>query len=85
MAQGEKEPDMPYLRKPDRQPLTAEEVKTLAAAAGVDIPDEDLQPLAEALTSQLAAIAVFERFDISRPGPSAAFDPRWQNEEQSQP
>jgi hypothetical protein len=58
-------------------------VKTLADAAGLSIPDEDLEPLAESLTSQLASITRLDQLDLTHVHPALQFDPRWPEEHPS--
>ena len=77
-VEGEREKNIvPYIRSSGAEPLSGEAVKTLAGAAGLRIPPEDLESLAESLTSQLAAIDVLDRLDLAHVHPALQFDPRW--------
>lgn len=68
---------MPYIRRSDAERLSPETIDVLARAAGLIVPPEDREALAEALTDQLASIAAIERLDLSRVDPILRFDPRW--------
>jgi hypothetical protein len=66
-----------YIRQSDATPISVETLQTLANLVGMSIPAEDLKELAQALTNQLASIALWERLDLTDVDPLPAFDPRW--------
>ena len=55
--------------------MTLEELSVLCRAAGVEVPEQDLAPLAEALANHLAGMERLRALDAADvPG---EFDPRW--------
>ena len=74
---------MPYIRSSGAKQLSPEAIQTLADIAGLSIPTEDLEPLAESLTSQLASMALLDRLDLEHVHPAMQFDPRWPAEHDS--
>jgi Asp-tRNA(Asn)/Glu-tRNA(Gln) amidotransferase C subunit len=68
---------MPYIRRSGAEPISTDTVKQLGHLAGLDIPAEDLDELAEALTNQLASVALLDQVDLSGVDPILEFDPRW--------
>jgi Asp-tRNA(Asn)/Glu-tRNA(Gln) amidotransferase C subunit len=58
---------------------SAEDVERLARAAGVRIPDEDVAPLAEALSAHLEFVEPLLRADLSDAQPALTLDPRWRD------
>jgi hypothetical protein len=58
--------------------VNLETVKLLAGLQGLSVPDEDLQPLAEALTGHLATVAaIVDRYELDDVEPVLTHDPRW--------
>ncbi len=57
--------------------VDADVIRTLAAVAGITIPDEDIQPLIGALRNHLAGMKALEDLDIDEADPIVTFDPRW--------
>ena len=74
---------MPYIRSSGAKQLRPEAIRTLADVAGLNIPPEDLEPLAESLTSQLASMALLDRLELEHVHPAMQFDPRWPAEHDS--
>ena len=58
-------------------PFTPADVARLAEASGLRIPEEDLEPVAEALTAHLAFVEPMLRADLPDADPALTFDPRW--------
>jgi translation initiation factor 1 (eIF-1/SUI1) len=59
--------------------IDVETIRTLARLQGLQVPEEDLEPLAAALASQFAAGGrILERFGDSEAEPPLIFDPRWE-------
>lgn len=56
---------------------SAETIKTLGRLAGLDIPEEDLQPLAMAMQRHLASIAALEALDLTDIEPMLTFKAAW--------
>ena len=54
-----------------------EEVARLAALAGLPVPDEDLRPLAEALSAHADFVEPLLRAELPAGDPMLRFDPRW--------
>jgi hypothetical protein len=62
--------------------MTPEEVdgtviRSLAAVAGIELPEEDIEPLVGAFRNHLAGMAALERLDLDEQDPIVVFDPRW--------
>jgi hypothetical protein len=57
--------------------VSSEDVERLAGWAGVRIPAEDVEPLAEALFAHLAFVEPLLRADLSAAQPALTLDPRW--------
>jgi hypothetical protein len=58
--------------------IDAETIRTLASLLGIAVPDEDVDPLAVALTGQLAAgRRILDRYGDRGIEPPLVFDPRW--------
>jgi Asp-tRNA(Asn)/Glu-tRNA(Gln) amidotransferase C subunit len=55
--------------------VTVEDVERLAAIAGLRVPDEDLEPLADALDSHLQFVEPLLHRDLSAVDPALRFDP----------
>ena len=55
--------------------VTAEDIEHLAALAGFHFPEEDLEPLAEALAAHLQHVEPLLRRDLSAVEPALHFDP----------
>ncbi len=68
---------MSYIRQSNATPITSETVETLAALVGLVLPPEDVNPLAAALTNQLASYALLEGLNLEGINPVEEFDPRW--------
>jgi len=62
--------------KPEQ--VDAQVIKTLAAVAGIEIPDEDMEPLIGAFKNHLAGMAALDSLDLEEHDPIVTFDPRWQ-------
>jgi hypothetical protein len=57
--------------------FSEEEVARLAALAGLPVPDEDLQPLAAALSAHADFVGPLLRAELPPGDPMLRFDPRW--------
>jgi hypothetical protein len=58
--------------------IDVEMVRTLTRLQGLEVPDEDLEPLAAALTRQFEAGArILDRYGDADVEPPLVFDPRW--------
>ncbi len=68
---------MPYVPRTDAPHLSPDLVEQLARAVGVRLLPEDIEPLAVALSNQLAAIRLLARLDLQGVDPAPSFDPRW--------
>ena len=68
---------MAYVRRTGAEKLSPETVLLLGRLAGLDLPREDLEQLAEELSSQLAAIDSLDRLDLAGVSAACEFDPRW--------
>ena len=55
--------------------MTVEDIEHLAALAGFHFPEEDLEPLAEALGAHLQHVEPLLRRDLSAVEPAVRFDP----------
>jgi F0F1-type ATP synthase beta subunit len=60
------------------EPITTETIRTLAAVAGIYVPEEDEEALAAGLRDHLAALDdLTRRLDLDNIDPAVHFDPRW--------
>lgn len=57
--------------------IDAEFIRRLAAEQALDIPEEDLIPLAIKFADQMNAIRTLRRLDLVDVSPGIAFDVRW--------
>ncbi|MDQ6898165.1 MAG: hypothetical protein M3072_01420 [Candidatus Dormibacteraeota bacterium] len=57
--------------------ITVELVRRLAEAANLQIPEEDLEPVAVALRSYRSAFRPLESLDLTGVDPIVTMDPRW--------
>jgi Asp-tRNA(Asn)/Glu-tRNA(Gln) amidotransferase C subunit len=75
---GDHAPGRSYIREAaDAERITPETMRLLAALAGFAVPDEDVELLAAALSSQLRSIAALDELDLTDVNPAVEFDPRW--------
>ena len=58
--------------------IDADVVRTLARVAGIDVPEEDVEPLVGALRNHLAGMKALEDLDLDEADPIVTFDARWQ-------
>ncbi len=68
---------MAYLPTSGGEPIAHDQIRALASAFGLSIPEEDLDPLSTALRDQLASIERIEALDLHGISPVLQFDPRW--------
>jgi hypothetical protein len=61
----------------ETDPERALVVKELGRLIGLALPDEDLQPLAEALAEQSQLLRRLPAGDLAEVTPALLFDPRW--------
>jgi Asp-tRNA(Asn)/Glu-tRNA(Gln) amidotransferase C subunit len=59
------------------QELDSDTIRVLAKVAGIEIPDEDLAPLAAALKQHLASIDALPTMDITDVEPPLVFRVMW--------
>jgi hypothetical protein len=52
-------------------------VRELAALAGIDLPEEDVAPVAALLAGQAATVAPLLALDLEDTPPALDLDPRW--------
>lgn len=57
--------------------VNAETVRMLAGVAGIELPEEDVQPLVGALKNHLKGMEALDRLDLEEFDPIVTFDPRW--------
>jgi hypothetical protein len=57
--------------------VDAKVIRTLADVAGIEIPDEDMEPLIAAFKNHLAGMEALEGLDLEEHDPITVFDPRW--------
>jgi hypothetical protein len=57
--------------------VDADVVRTLAAVAGISLPDEDVEPLVGALRNHMKGVEELDRLDLGESDPIVDFDPRW--------
>jgi len=62
--------------KPDK--VDAGVIRTLAEVAGIEIPDEDIEPLIGAFRNHLEGMKVLDELELGENDPITVFDPRWQ-------
>ena len=55
-------------------------MRLLGRFAGLELPAEDLDELAQSLASQLGAIEALDHLDLAGVNPAVEFDPRWPDE-----
>ncbi len=68
---------MAYIQPTGAEPVSVEQIETLARLVRLSVPPEDLAPLAAALANQIASIAQLEQLDLAQVNPILEFDPRW--------
>jgi hypothetical protein len=68
---------MAYIRSSDRTPISADVLRQLAQLLDLPLPAEDVEPVAAALTDQLAAVDVLATLDLADIAIPGTFDPRW--------
>ena len=68
---------MAYIPRTGIPPLDRTVVEALARAVDLELPPEDVDPLAAALAEQLALIGRLARLDPAGAEPTLPFDPRW--------
>ena len=61
--------------KPEQ--VDAKVITTLAQGAGIEIPQEDMEPLIGAFKNHLAGMEALEGLDLEEHDPITVFDPRW--------
>jgi Asp-tRNA(Asn)/Glu-tRNA(Gln) amidotransferase C subunit len=59
------------------QELDPDTIRVLAKVAGIEVPDEDLAPLAAALQQHLASIDALPTMDITDVEPPLVFRVMW--------
>lgn len=59
--------------------LTPGDVARLSELAGVRLPEEDVEAVAEALRAQLAFVEPLLEADLTETDSALAFDPRWRD------
>jgi Asp-tRNA(Asn)/Glu-tRNA(Gln) amidotransferase C subunit len=75
---GDHAPGRSYIRDAgEGERISPETTRLLAALAGFAVPDEDVELLAAALSSQLRSIAALDQLDLTDVNPAVEFDPRW--------
>ncbi len=57
--------------------VDASVIRTLAEVAGIEIPDEDMEPLIGAFKNHLAGMKVLDELDLGENDPITVFDPTW--------
>ena len=67
---------MAYIPQTGIQPLDRAVVEALARAVGLQLPPEDVDPLAMMLAEQYALIGRLARLDPANAEPEMPFDPR---------
>jgi len=53
-------------------------IRTLAEVAGIEIPDEDIEPLIGAFRNHLEGMKVLDELELGENDPITVFDARWQ-------
>jgi hypothetical protein len=59
------------------EPISPDTIRTLGRVAGIDIPEEDLAPLVEALTTHLASVNALPTMDVTDVEPPLIFRATW--------
>jgi Asp-tRNA(Asn)/Glu-tRNA(Gln) amidotransferase C subunit len=59
------------------QTIGTQTLKTLQLLAGLDIPEDDLKPLATAMQRHLASIAALQELDLTDIEPPLTFKAAW--------
>ena len=57
--------------------VDADVVRTLAAVAGISVPEEDVQPLVGALQNHMKGMKELDALDLEESDPIVDLDPRW--------
>lgn len=52
-------------------------IRTLAAVAGIEIPDEDIEPLVGAYRNHLEGMEMLDKLELDEHDPIVIFDPTW--------
>ena len=68
---------MAYIPRTEAEPIPQAQILDQARSLGLEIPDEDLEPLSRALRDQLASLGRIEALDLRGTAPVLQFDPRW--------
>ena len=75
---SEHAPGRSYIRAVEStEQVTPEVTRLLMRLAGLTVPEEDVELLAGAIGSQLAAIAVLDEIDLTDVNPAVEFDATW--------
>ncbi len=69
---------MSYVRLVEGPCIMPAEVQRMGYLLGLEIPEDDLAPLADALSGQLASIMELQSLDLENVEPLVQFDPTWQ-------
>lgn len=67
---------MAYLQSSGGEPISFDELRSLARMLDLAIPEEDLESLSTAVRDQLASINRLGRLDLTGIAPVLQFDPR---------
>jgi Asp-tRNA(Asn)/Glu-tRNA(Gln) amidotransferase C subunit len=57
--------------------VDAATVRTLAEVAGINVPEEDVEPLVGALRNHMKGMEELDRLDLEEFDPIVVFDARW--------
>ena len=57
--------------------VDANVIRTLGKVAGIEIPDEDIEPLIGAYRNHLAGMAVLDQLELDEHDPIVTFDATW--------
>jgi hypothetical protein len=68
---------MAYLQTSGGEPVSHDLILAMSRIYRLEVPEEDLEPLAIALRDQLASIERLEALDLAGIVPVLQFDPRW--------
>jgi len=52
-------------------------IRTLAAVAGIEIPDEDIEPLVGAYRNHLEGMEMLDKLELDEHDTIVIFDPTW--------
>jgi hypothetical protein len=52
-------------------------IRTLARVAGIDVPEEDIEPLIGAYRNHLAGMKVLDQLELDEHDPLPTFDATW--------